>query len=809
MKFTLSWLKEHLETDASLSEIVDTLTQIGLEVEAVTDPAAVLKGFKVAFVERAEKHPNADKLKVALVSDGQTTHQVVCGAPNCRTGMKGVFAPPGAYIPGSDFTLKKAKIRGVESSGMLCSERELEISDEHTGIIELPDDAEVGSEAAKALGLDDPVIEIAITPNRPDCTGVRGIARDLAAAELGRLKLDPIKPIEGEGACPQKIALEFPENKQDACPVFAGRIIEGVKNGPSPAWLQQRLKAIGLRPINALADITNYICFDRARPLHVYDADKLNGVIRARLGKAGETFLALDGKRYEVDGEMTVIADDSGVLGLAGIIGGEATGVTEQTRRVFIESAYFDPIRTAMAGRKLQITSDARFRFERGIDPQSVNLGLDYATKLITEICGGKPSLVEIAGQVPKTDRTIRFKTAEVGRLTGLSLQPDDITAPLKKLGFKLKGRGKDDGGEFDVSVPSWRPDISGPADLVEEVMRLVGVDKVPATPMTRPSGVARPVLTEAQKRVRRARRILAGRGLIEAVTWSFISRSQAKRFGGGAEALELANPISSEMSSMRPSLLPGLLAAVQRNFDRGLGDHALFEVGQAYRGTKPGDQFVAASGVRLGTARPEGAGRFWSGDNRVVNLFDAKTDAEAVLMGLGIKTGTLQVAREAPGWFHPGRSGALKLGPKNVLAYFGELHPGLLAEIGLSGPVAAFEIFLDNLPVPRRKAGRTRPALQISDLQPVRRDFAFVLDAAVPAGELLRAARGADKKLIEQVTLFDVFEGGNLGEGQKSLAIEVTLQPREKTLTDEEIDAVAAKLVAAVEKATGAQLRG
>ncbi len=807
MKFTLAWLKAHLETEASLETIADVLTRIGLEVEAIVDPAERLRDFRVAHVLQVAPHPDADKLKVAIVDDGAGQHQVVCGAPNCEAGMKGVFAPPGSYIPGADFVLKKAKIRGVESAGMLCSERELELSDEHGGIIRLPDDAVVGAPAAAALGHTDPVIEIAITPNRPDCTGVRGIARDLAAAGLGQLKPDPAATIEGEGACAQKVALNFPPEARDACPVFAGRLVEGVKNGPSPAWLRQRLEAIGLRPINALVDITNFITFDRARPLHVYDADKLSGVIEARLGRAGESFRALDGKTYEVGPEMTVIADANGVLGLGGIIGGEASGCTPETTRVFIESAYFDPIRTARTGRALQITSDARFRFERGIDPQSVLSGLDYATQLIVQICGGRASGVEIAGAVPEAARVIDFDGAQVPRLTGLDLPEAEITTPLEKLGFQLSSTDVE--GRYRVQVPGWRPDVHGSADLVEEVMRIVGVDKVPTTPLPRQTGVARPVLTPAQMRARRARRVLAGRGLVEAVTWSFISHEEAVRFGGGEHALQLANPISVQQSDMRPSLLPGLVSAARRNADRGLQDSALFELGQIYRGTAPGDQITAAAGLRHLTARPRGAGRHWDSPAEPATPFDVKADALAVLMALGLAQEAVQVTREVPAWFHPGRAGALKLGPKRVLGYFGELHPGVLQDCGLTGPAVAFEVFLEALPPVRRKAGRTRPALEVTDLQPVRRDFAFVLDAEVPAGELLRAARGADKKAIDKVVLFDVFEGGELAAGEKSLAIEVTLQPREKTFTDAQIDAIAAKVVRAVEKATGARLRG
>jgi phenylalanyl-tRNA synthetase beta chain len=803
MKFTLSWLKDHLETSKPLEVILDKLTLIGLEVEEVFDPAEALAPFVVGEVVAAEKHPDADKLQVCQVETGNGVVQVVCGAPNARVGLKGVFAPSGTYVPGIDLELKPVKIRGQESFGMLLSERELELSDEHDGIIELPENVQAGAPAAPALGLDDPVIEIAITPNRPDCLGVRGIARDLAAADVGDLKDDTLQSAKGGFDNPVRIELNFDAEKAGACLTFAGQLVKGVKNGPSPEWLQRRLKAIGLRPINALADITNYIAYDRGRPLHVYDADKLNGAIHARAGIAGEEFEALDGNSYKVDENMCVIADDAQVLGLGGIIGGEASGCGEDTVNVFIESAYFDPIRTAATGRKLNILSDARFRFERGVDPAFVVPGLELATSMVLEICGGEASKVTLAGKPPEKNTIIDFDSAEVLRLTGLELAPAEIKFILKQLGFWLSGQGP----EYRVSVPSWRPDVSQPADLVEEVIRIVGVDGVKAVPLPGGEGVARPVLTTRQKRVRTARRTLAGRGLVEAVTWSFISRDAATAFGGGQESLELANPISSDLSSMRPSLLPGLVAAAQRNQTRGFSDAALFEVGQAYRGASPQDQYIAAAGIRSGSAQMSGSGRHWSGAAKVADLFDAKADALAVLDALGY-AGNAQAARTAPEWYHPGKSGVLQLGPKMVLAHFGELHPRLLEKLKLDGPLCAFEIFLDVLPEPRR-ATRTRSALDVTDLQVVRRDFAFLVEDAVAAGDVMRAAKGAEKSLITDVTLFDVFSGEGVEEGKKSLAIEVTLTPREKTLTDEEIDAVAAKVVAAVTKATGGALRG
>ncbi|MGD9500956.1 MAG: phenylalanine--tRNA ligase subunit beta [Methyloceanibacter sp.] len=803
MKFTASWLKEHLDTKARVDQIADTLTRIGLEVEDVFDPAKTLAPFRVAEILACAKHPNADKLSVCEVDTGDGKLQVVCGAPNARAGLKGVFAPVGAYVPGIDLTLTKAKIRGVESNGMLLSERELELSDEHTGIIELPREAKVGSPAAKALGLDDAVFHIAITPNRPDCLGVRGVARDLAAAGLGKLKKDAIKTVKGGFANPIPIALEFDKAHADACPVFAGRLVRGVRNGPSPEWLQRRLKAIGLRPINALVDITNYIAYDRARPLHVYDADKLKGTIRARLGKRGEKFLALDGKTYEADDDMCVIADDRAVLGLGGVIGGEETGVTESTTNVFIESAYFDPKRTARTGRKLGIQSDARFRFERGVDPEFVVPGLELATGLVLDLCGGEASKVTIAGKTPKGNKPFKFDPGLVRRLSGLDLGTGEIKRRLGALGIALKGNGK----QLSAAPPSWRPDITAPVDLVEEVVRLTGVDKVPATPMRREAGVARPVLTEAQKRQRLTRRVLASRGLVEAVTWSFIPPEHAGLFGGGSPSLTLSNPISTELAAMRPSLLPGLVVAAQRNRDRGFADGALFELGNAYRGIGPEDQFVAAAGVRFGRSALSGAGRHWSGEASAADVFAAKADAIAVLAALGLDQANITVSREAPVWFHPGRAGTLMLGPKTVLGTFGEFHPDLLARLGIDPPLAGFELYLDAVPPSRRK-GAPR-ALEASDLQPVRRDFAFLIDRDTEAGEVLRAALSADRALISAAGVFDVFTGQGVPEGKKSLAIEVTLQPRDKTLTDAEIEAVAAKVVAAVKKATGGELRG
>jgi phenylalanyl-tRNA synthetase beta chain len=807
MKFTLSWLKDHLDTSASIDELTTTLSSIGLEVESVDDPAKALGAFIVARVLKAEKHPNADKLQVCQVDTGNGVFEVVCGAPNARTGMVGVFAPVGSYIPGTQITLDKRPVRGVVSNGMLVSERELELSDDHEGIIDLGEEAtqHVGKRYVAIAGLDDPVIEVKLTPNRPDCTGVRGIARDLAACGLGKLKPEPKTPgVQGKYDCPIDIKLEFPKGAEEACPCFAGRYIRGIKNGASPAWMQQRLKAVGLRPINAVVDVTNYISLDRGRPLHVYDADKLVGAIRARLGRAGETFLGLDGKTYTADDTMCVIADDRAVLGFGGIMGGEDTGSTHETRNVLIECAYFDPLRTAATGRKVGLQTDARYRFERGVDPAFIEPGLDLATRMMMDVAGGEPSKARVAGKPPIKTKVVPFNFKRIEKLAGLQLPDAQIRKTLDALGFNVAGKGE----TVEVTVPTWRPDVHGPADIVEEVARIAGLETVPSAPMPRPHGVARPVLTEKQKRVRRARRVVAGRGFVEAVTWSFIPRRHAEIFGGGQQTLELANPISTEMSSMRPSLLPGLLPALQRNRNRGLADVALFELGQAYRGDKPEDQVMAISGARAGTAVLAGSGRLWDGSNAEPGFFDAKADVFALLAALGVDATRAQITRDAPAWFHPGRSACLRLGPKAVLAHFGEVHPETLKALDVAAPVVAFEVFLDALPPEKRKS-RTRPAFAVADLLPLTRDFAFVLDKSVAAGDVVKAAQNADKALITDVSVFDVFEGGSLGQDKKSLAIAVTISPKDKTLTDQDIEGISSKVVAEVKRVTGGEIRG
>lgn len=810
MKFTLSWLKEHLDTTASLADIRLKLDQIGLEVEAIEDPAAKLGAFTIARVLDAKRHPNADKLQVLQVeiAPGQPSVEVVCGAPNARAGLVGVFAPLGAHIPGTGITLEKKPVRGVVSNGMMLSEREMELSEDHAGIVDLDTGlaAEVGQRYVDVLGLSDPVIEIKLTPNRPDCTGVRGVARDLAAAGLGTLKPGrPTADVEGAFDCPIDIRLDFPGGNDSPCSCFAGRYIRGITNGPSPAWMQKRLKAVGQKPINAVVDVTNYISIDRGRPLHVYDADKLVGAIRARLSRPGETFLGLNGRTYETDDSMCVIADDRAVLGFGGILGGEDTGSTQATTNILIECAYFDPVRTAATGRKAGIQTDARYRFERGVDPGFIEPGLDLATAMMIEVAGGSPSRARMAGRPPVKPLTIDFAFARVEKLMGLKLPDAEIRRTLEALGFAVDGKGP----HYRVTVPGWRPDVHGPADLVEEVARIAGLEAVPSAPLPRlDGGVTRVTLTEGQRRVRRARRSLAARGFVEAITWSFIRDDEARHFGGGAEALQLANPISTEMNTMRPGLLPGLLAAVHRNRNRGFADIAVFEVGQAYRGDGEKDQTMLASGVRAGAAVLTGPGRHWDGGTSPAGLFDVKADVASLLAGLGLDPAKAQVTRDAPAWFHPGRSATLRLGPKVVLAHFGELHPATLKLMDIATGAAAFEVFLDALPPEKRKS-KARPPLAASDLLPVTRDFAFLVAKTVAAADVVRAAEKADKALITGVTVFDVFEGPSLGADHKSLAIEVTLTPTAKTLTDEEIDAVAMKVVAEVKKATGGGIRG
>ncbi|MEM1429571.1 MAG: phenylalanine--tRNA ligase subunit beta [Pseudomonadota bacterium] len=797
MKFTLSWLKDHLETQATLDEILETLTDLGLEVEGVTNPAARLAAFTLGYVKAAGQHPDADRLRVCQVATDEGDKQIICGAPNARAGITVVVAKPGMYVPGIDTTIGVGKIRGVESYGMMASERELELSDEHDGIIELPS-GEVGQRFIDWLAEHDPakvdpVIEIAITPNRADALGVRGIARDLAARGLGTMKPRDADSVPGTFPCP--IGVTIDEDTLDQAPVFYGRVIRGVTNGPSPQWLQDALRAIGLRPISALVDVTNFFTFDRNRPLHVFDADKVQGDLRLYRAEGGETIVGLDEKPYTFDAGMTVIADANGPESIAGVMGGLDTGCTEDTGNVFLEAAYFDPVRTAHTGRALKINSDARYRFERGVDPEWTPVGLEHATRMILDLCGGDASEVVVAGAIPDHARAYRFDPGRVERLVGMAIPEAEQRASLEALGFRLEGEL--------AHVPSWRPDVQGEADIVEEVARIASLTKLEGVPMRRPQpGVPKPVLTRMQQREAAARRACAGLGMNECVTYSFIDQAAAALFDGGTDATRLENPISSEMSHMRPALLPGLLQAVARNQARGFGDLSLFEVGAAFHGGEPEEQHILVTGLRVGHTGPKDV----HGARRAVDLYDAKADADAVLAAIGAPP-KAQVRRGAREWWHPGRHGMISLGPKTLLGIYGEVHPRVLAALDVKGPAVGFTIWLDAVPFPKAK-GPSRGALDIADLQAVERDFAFVLDADVAALDVVNAAQGADKALIDEVRVFDEFVGGAVGEGKKSLAITVRLQPRDKTLTDEEIDKVGQAVVAKVGKATGGVLR-
>lgn len=805
MKFTLSWLKDHLETAASLDDILYALTDLGHEVEAVENPEDALGAFRICRVIEAAPHPNADRLRLCRVEtwpDGPAKPseevQVVCGAPNARTGLIGVFAPVGSHVPGTGVDLKPGVIRGVESNGMLCSERELMLSDDHEGIIELPADAPLGVRFIDYKGINDPMIYVKITPNRPDGLGVRGLARDLAARGLGTLKPLDIQPVAGHFPSPVSVAIA-PDLKAGGCPIFAGRTIRGVKNAASPDWLAARLKAIGLRPISALVDITNYFTFGLNRPLHVFDVARLRGNLRIHAASGGEQLAALDGKTYTLHAGQMLISDDTGAQSLAGIMGGEASGCTPETTDVFLESAYWDPITIAATGRALRINSDARYRFERGVDPDFTLPGLELATQMILDLCGGEASDVVLDGNVPDTRRSYRFDPARVVSLVGMDIPEAEQRQTLTALGFVLKGD--------QATPPSWRPDVLGEADLVEEVARVASLSKLVGTPLKRSQpGVPRPILTPLQNREKSARRSLAALGYNECVSYSFIDSSAATLFGGGLDAVRIDNPISSEMTHLRPDLLPGLLRAAARNQARGFMDMALFEVGPVFFGGEPGEQQLQATGLLIGAS----AARDPHAPRRMVDLYDAKADVEVLLAALGAPA-RCQISRKAASWWHPGRSAVIGLGP-NTLASFGELHPRVLAALDVKGPAVAFTVLVANVPQPKVKTP-TRPALTLRDLQPVDRDFAFVLDRAVEALTVVNAAQGADKTLVESVRVFDQFSGdkaeAQMGAGKKSLAVTVRLQPQDKTLTEAEIEAVSARIVEKVCKATGGVLRG
>ena len=809
MKFTLPWLKEHLATEASLGEIVEQLTMLGLEVEAVEKRGADLSPFRVAQVAEVRRHPDAERLSLCRVDTGEHVVEVVCGAPNVHAGMKAVFAPVGAIIPGSGEVLKRASIRGVESNGMLCSARELLLGEDHEGIIELSADAPVGEPASEAMTVEGPLIDVAITPNRSDCFGVLGIARELAAAGLGELKSRDFSEVPGAFQPSLRITLDFPEGGEAACPLFVGRVFRGLRNGPSPGWLQERLAAVGLRPISALVDITNFVTLDLGRPLHVFDAENLRGDVVLRFARPGERLLALDGRIYELDPEVTVIADNSGAISLGGIMGGASTGCTEASTEVVLEIALFDPKRTAINGRRLGIESDARARFERGVDPALVLPGMEYATRLILELCGGETSAPIVAGALPAPPKPFTFRIAQLERLAGIALAPEVVTSHLRALGFRVVPV---DDQVLRVTPPTWRHDITMEADVVEELVRLHGYDRVPPMPVRRTEAVGHPTLTPEQRVRSAARRALASRGLAEAVTWSFAEPGVAERFGEGLLAHKrvtgnlpsLRNPIHAELSVLRPSLLPNLLSAAARNQSRNLPDVALFELGPVFWGAQPGEQEVAAGGIRVGRSHE----RHWAEPARAVDVFDARADALAALGAGKVKADAVRAVAEGPGHYHPGRRGQLMLGPQTVLAEFGEVHPAIARELEIDGPVVAFEVFLDRLPRPKAKASRARPPLKVSPFPPVDRDFAFVVDDAVSAEALLGAVRAADKALIREVLLFDVYSGAGLEPGKKSLAIAVRLQAPDHTLSEAEIEATAKKIIAAASKATGAVLR-
>ena len=820
MKFSLSWLRTHLETDAPVEEITETLTRIGLELEGVENRGAAIAAFRVAHVIEAVPHPNADRLRVCTVDTGDGIVSVVCGAPNARTGMKGVFAAPGSFIPGTNVTLKVGEIRGVQSAGMLLSAREMGLGEDHSGIIELPSDAPAGVSYASYAGLDDPIIEISVTPNRGDCFSVRGVARDLAAAGIGSLKLFQPRKIAPSIDGGPRWRIDFPE----ACPWILGRAIQGVRNSPSPKWLQDRLTSVGLRPINALVDVTNFFTIDLGRPLHVFDVDKLRGNVLTLRRGMGETMRALNGRDYVVDPEDCAICDAAGVQSIAGVIGGEATGCDETTRTVFVECALFDPVRIALTGRRHQIVSDARQRFERGLDPALMPGAVEAATAMILELCGGEPGPVTAAGAEPAWQRDATMRFSRVAGLGGSDISADEAVTSLERLGFAVRAR---DTEKVTVAVPSWRNDIAAhvvldlspslspevaakvaegceaiepECDLIEEVLRLRGLDAVPPVSLPRMAPVPLATLTPKQQRTALVRRTLAAQGLVECVTFSFMAAAEAVWFGATPEALRLTNPIAADLDQLRPTAVATLALAAQRNAARGYPDLALFEVGPAFRTGAEDGQCLMAAGLRAGFTP-----RSWTAPARGVDAMDAKSDLWAVMAAAGVPLEALMVTPDAPGFYHPGRSGSVRQGPKTLLGSFGELHPRVLAALGLSGPAVAFELNLDAVAEPKR---RRKSAPDLPAFQPLRRDFAFLVDSAVTADSVLRAARGAERNLIAGVSLFDVYEGDKLPEGKKSLAIEVVFQPREHTLTDAEIEIAVQKVVAAVAKATGAVLR-
>lgn len=796
MKFTLSWLKTYLDTDVDLFTISETLTAIGLEVEEVIDPTEGLKPFVIAKIEKTEQHPNADKLRVCTVNNGNEIIQVVCGAPNAKAGLIGAFAPSGCTIPTNGLKLKPSNIRGVDSNGMMCSERELGLGDDHDGIIELPSDAPIGASFADYANLNDPTIEIAITPNHQDALGVYGIARDLAAAGIGTLIKPDISKISGNFKSPITINIE----DKNACPVFAGRYIRGVKNGPSPEWMQRRLISLGMKPISALVDITNFMTHDYGRPLHVFDADNIAGNLKVRLSKSGEKLLALDEKEYVFDDQVCVISDNKAINSIGGVMGGAGSGTYDETKNVFLECAWFDPIRTAMTGRKLGIESDARYRFERGVDPSTVLDGIEIATRLILDMCGGQPSEVEVSGKVPVISKTIIMRPERVKELGGINISKAEVIDILKRLGFKVTDNDK----TLEVTSPSWRCDIDREPDLVEEVLRIYGYNKIVGEPLPASSRDIVAGLSPMQKRIRMAKRRAAVCGLREVITWSFISSSQAMLFADPKPELILDNPVSSDLNSMRPNLLPNLITAAGRNSDRGIKSVALFEAGNQFYSDKIDGQNFVIAGIRRGQKNE----RHWQKNSEDINVYDAKADAISILNAIGVKADNAQVVAEAPAWYHPGRSGVIRLGPKNIMAYFGEIHPNILKKLDVKGPLVGFEIMLGNIPLPRSKVGNSRGPLKSSDFQSVERDFAFVVSKDLAAEQLVKVISSVDKKLIDSVNVFDVYEGAGIDDGKKSIAVNVRLQPFNKTMTDDEIEEFRQDVISIVIKKTGGTLR-
>ena len=796
MKFTLSWLKTYLDTDVDLFTISETLTAIGLEVEEVIDPTEGLKPFVIAKIEKTEQHPNADKLRVCSVNNGNEIIQVVCGAPNAKAGLIGAFAPSGCTIPTNGLKLKPSNIRGVDSNGMMCSERELGLGDDHDGIIELPSDAPIGASFADYANLNDPTIEIAITPNHQDALGVYGIARDLAAAGIGTLIKPDISKISGNFKSPITINIE----DKNACPVFAGRYIRGVKNGPSPEWMQRRLISLGMKPISALVDITNFMTHDYGRPLHVFDADNIAGNLKVRLSKSGEKLLALDEKEYVFDDQVCVISDNKAINSIGGVMGGAGSGTYDETKNVFLECAWFDPIRTAMTGRKLGIESDARYRFERGVDPSTVLDGIEIATRLILDMCGGQPSEVEVSGKVPVISKTIIMRPERVKELGGINISKAEVIDILKRLGFKVTDNDK----TLEVTSPSWRCDIDREPDLVEEVLRIYGYNKIVGEPLPASSRDIVAGLSPMQKRIRMAKRRAAVCGLREVITWSFISSSQAMLFADPKPELILDNPVSSDLNAMRPNLLPNLITAAGRNSDRGIKSVALFEAGNQFYSDKIDGQNFVIAGIRRGQKNE----RHWQKNSEDINVYDAKADAISILNAIGVKADNAQVVAEAPAWYHPGRSGVIRLGPKNIMAYFGEIHPNILKKLDVKGPLVGFEIMLGNIPLPRSKVGNSRGPLKSSDFQSVERDFAFVVSKDLAAEQLVKVISSVDKKLIDSVNVFDVYEGAGIDDGKKSIAVNVRLQPFNKTMTDDEIEEFRQDVISIVIKKTGGTLR-